>query len=292
MLFQKPAYVVLISCVSNVLILSGTIIIKYLNLGSSNSVIYLAYCNSIIPLIVLILFSIYAFNTFLKKVKPNLYLYDKTIVKSIFALGSQFFIIQIAGLVLFSTDTLLVAKFFSSEQVTIFNIVLKLFSIFTIVWSIVIAPYWVAFNEAYVKEDFKWINKTIKLLINLWVLSLGLVIGLLFFIKDIYLLWLKEDVNIPMTLSVIVAAYVLISNYSNIFAYLINGIGKIRLQLYTSVISACLNIPLAIYLVKYKDMGVEGVVVATSVAVLIGAVLSTIQCYKIINRSASGIWNK
>ena len=66
------------------------------------------------------------------------------------------------------------------------------------------------------------------------------------------------------------------------FAYFVNAINKLQLQLYTSVVAALINIPLSIYLVKSLELGLEGVVLATVISLSIFAVLAPIQVFKII----------
>ena len=68
--------------------------------------------------------------------------------------------------------------------------------------------------------------------------------------------------------------------------------GKIRLQLYISIITAVINIPLSVYLAKYLNMGITGVMTATCICVFFGSVLGPLQYSKIINKKANGVWGK
>ena len=76
------------------------------------------------------------------------------------------------------------------------------------------------------------------------------------------------------------------------YNFFINGIGKIRLHMYSFGIGAILNIPLSIVLVKYMALGVEGVIIASIICVLPNLLLFPMQYFKLINKKASGIWNK
>jgi Na+-driven multidrug efflux pump len=79
-------------------------------------------------------------------------------------------------------------------------------------------------------------------------------------------------------------------NWISLLCYLLNGIGKIRIQLYIYIFSIFVNIPLAIFLGKF--FGVAGVTLSNVIIfVIMGAVL-WIQSIKVLNKSAIGVWNK
>ena len=67
-----------------------------------------------------------------------------------------------------------------------------------------------------------------------------------------------------------------------IFAYLVNGIGAIGLQLVTATVAMCLNIPLALLFTRYFGMGVEGVVWATCASLSLFAVCGPLQVRAIL----------
>lgn len=74
------------------------------------------------------------------------------------------------------------------------------------------------------------------------------------------------------------------------FAYFVNGMGKIRLQLYCSVISGGIFIPLAILLGQL--WGLVGIIGSMCFSLLVSAVLMPIQLKLLLAKSATGIWNK
>ena len=64
----------------------------------------------------------------------------------------------------------------------------------------------------------------------------------------------------------------------------VNGVGKIKLQLYTALIAMIINIPLAIYFVKWLDLGLSGVVLANVVSLSLSAIALPIQVNQIIRK--------
>lgn len=158
------------------------------------------------------------------------------------------------------------------------------------IFSIIITPLWSAYTEAYAKNDIKWIRNTIKKVINIWALLLLFVILMLVFSSRVYELWVGKSIQIPFLLSLVLAFYVIINAWCGIFSQFLNGIGKIKLQLYSGLFGALIHIPLAIFL--GNQIGISGVVLSTCLLGLISALWSPIQYYKIITGNAKGIWNK
>ena len=247
---------------------------------------------SALPVLILVGLNIFAFNTTFKDFKPKFSLWKKEYLKEITGLGFKFFVVQIAAMVLFSTDNFIISKLFSPEEVVPYNIAFKYFSIVTMVYSILLTPYWSSFTEAYTKNDFKWIKKSVNNIQKIWlIVPFGLIIMLL--VSDwFYLLWVGDKVLVPLQLSMAMALFVLLVTFNMIYVNFINGVGKIKLQLITSLISMTINIPLSIYLGKFLGWGTTGVILATCFSLGYSVVLRPIQYYKLINNTAKGIWNK
>ena len=247
---------------------------------------------SALPVLILVVFNLFAFNTTFKDFKPIFSLWKKEYLKEITGLGFKFFVVQIAAMVLFSTDNFIISKLFGPEEVVPYNIAFKYFSIITMVYSILLTPYWSSFTEAYTKNDFVWIKTSVNNIQKIWLfVPVGLIIMLL--ISDwFYLLWVGEKVQVPFKLSMAMAFFVLLLTFNMIYVNFINGVGKIKLQLITSLISMIINIPLSIYFGKYLGWGSTGVILATCFCLGYSLILRPLQYFKIINNNAVGIWNK
>ena len=107
------------------------------------------------PVIVYLL--AYPFTFYIKypNLRPTIYLVKIKYAKDLLGLGLQFFIIQIGCLILFATANVMISQMFGPDQVTIYNLSYKYFSVLTMAFSIVISPLWSAITEAYVRKDFK-----------------------------------------------------------------------------------------------------------------------------------------
>ena len=226
----------------------------------------------------------------LKDIKPSIRCVKFVYLRELMSLGMQFFIIQIACLVLFMTSNLIISRMFGPELVTPYNIAYKYFSLISTGFTIVITPIWSAVTDAYVCKDYSWIRHTMNKLLLLWALSVTLSVVMVIVSNCFYKFWVGNEVAIPYSLSVLCAAYVCILNWNNIFNYFLNGVGKIRLQLYATLLVSIVFLPLAF--IMGKNMGVNGVILALCICMLCNSVWAPIQYRKIINIKDSGIWSK
>jgi O-antigen/teichoic acid export membrane protein len=268
------------------------LIIWLLTKTNQSSLLLFGSIFSALPVLILMGLNFFAFRTTYKRFKPKYSLWKMEYLKEIAGLGFNFFIIQIAALVLFSTDNFIITKLFSPAEVVPYNIAFKYFSIITMAYTILITPYWSSFTEAYAKRDFDWIKKSVITIQKVWFLIPIALIGMVFLADWFYEIWVGDNVKVPMQLTISMALFVAMLTFNMIYVYFINGVGKIRLQLMTSLISMIINIPISIYFAKYLDWGTTGVILATCFCLLYTMALWPIQYHKLINGKALGIWNK
>ena len=271
---------------------SSLIIIWLLTKTTQGSLLVFAILFSSIPVLILLGLNYFGFSNKYKFLKPSIYLWKKSYLKDIMGVGINFFIIQIAGVILYSTDNFIISKLFSPKQVVPYNIAFKYFSILTMAFIIVVTPYWSSFTEAIVKKEFIWIKTSIKNIMKIWLL-IPILLAVMLLVSDwFYYIWVGNKVTISMGLSLSMALFVLLFTFNAAFVFFINGTGKIKLQLYLSLFSAALNIPLSIYLAENLGFGIKGVILASVLCYLPAIILMPIQYYKIVNNKAFGIWNK
>jgi O-antigen/teichoic acid export membrane protein len=286
---QRPAVNGFISAVISIFSVLFLLIIYK---TASADIVLLGTGLSIIPVVILLIATLILFVKFYKTLVPGFKYIQMKYSRGLAKLGLKFFIIQIAGLIVFSTDNMIIVQIFGPSEVTTYNIAYKLFYFVPIFFSIILTPLWSAYTEAYVTNDFQWIRNSTSKIIKIWAaLSLGVVL-FVFASSAIYKIWVGGNVKIPFYLSAVMGLFVILSNWNNIFTYFLNGVGKIQLQIYSSIFIAVINIPLSIYFAKNLGMGITGVMAATCVCIAIGSAWAPLQYYKIINKKDSGIWSK
>jgi O-antigen/teichoic acid export membrane protein len=286
---QRPALSSSFDTLGNLLSL---LIIFLLTRITAGSVLYLGITLNVAPLLIFLFASFYFFNNDYKEYKPSLKSVDFKYFKELAGLGIQFFIINIAVLVVFSSSNIIITQILGPEEVTSYNIAYKYFGLVTMLFGIIINPLWSAFTEAYVKEDFSWIRNTMKKLVQFWYLIIVGIIIMILFANTFYQLWVGKMVKVSFMLSSIMGVFIILSTWCNTWAYFINGSGKIRLSLYIAIFQAIINIPISIYFGKTLHLGSAGVVLGTCTSLIISAILAPIQYKKIVTKSDTGIWSK
>jgi len=96
-------------------------------------------------------------------------------------------------------------------------------------------------------------------------------------VQPIIALWVGDGVKVSMPLVMSMAAFTVISLWNSVFASLVNGVGKLKLQMVTATVGMLANIPLSLLLVKYYGMGMDGIVWATFLSLLPFAILAPVQ---------------
>ena len=265
-------------------------IIFILTKTTSGSLIYLGMALGITPVLVLTSSSLWFYNHEYKQYAPSFKYIKFSYARNLMSLGIKFFIIQIAAIIFYETSNLIIAQLFGPAQVTSYNIAYKYFGIIPMVMSIITSPFWSAFTEAWVNKDIQWIKTTMKRLRLLCLLLSALAVLMLLLSDFVYTMWVGNQIIIPLSVSISIASYVILNAWNAIHSQFLNGVGKIKMQLYFALGGSLINIPLAIFL--GKNLGIYGVVLSTTIISIVVAVVSPIQYNKIINNRADGIWAK
>lgn len=101
--------------VNNLLVVSGqtlTLIgIYMLNILNIHSLMLVALCYTAAPLIVFLIAYPITFGHYYPKLKPNIQYFNKFAIANLFNIGMKFFILQVAGVILFASSNALISYF-------------------------------------------------------------------------------------------------------------------------------------------------------------------------------------
>ena len=268
------------------------IFIFFLVRNTDSSLLYLSLIYSIIPVVVLCLFSFYFFRYDYKDYAPSIHYVDFKYGKDIFSLGFKFFILQLSVIILFISDNIIISQIFGPSEVTPYQIAHRYFSVFLILFTIIISPMWSAYTEAFSRNDYKWISSIIRKQERLWYILLFGVLLMFLASEYIYVLWIGDTIIINTLLSALWAIFILLQTQNMIYTHFLNGVGKIKIQIITALIASIINIPLSVLFALYFNLGVSGVILATNVCILFYLIVRKIQYKRIISNTAQGIWNE
>ena len=287
--YQMPAFQSLFTFVGQFVALIALVIQVYV--FDVTSVLQIGAVNSIIPPLVLFLGSIGLFRTKLKDIAPSFKLFEFKSVGSILSLGLKFFVLQMITIVLFQANSIIIARVVSPEAVVEYNLAFKYVSLLTMIFTIVITPVWSATTDAYVRKDFEWINKTLSFSRKVCIASVFIGVLMVLASKFVYGMWLgRGSIDINYSTTGLILLYISFEMLYKVYGTIINGTGKVFAQMILTGIIAIIYIPLAIFLGNL--CGLSGVLIANTIVFALNYVWSKLQCNKLINQTATGIWNK
>lgn len=285
---QLPAISNLLICMSQTLALVGTWMIY---ISGSHSLLLIALANTVSPLLVYLAAIPYTFLYKYPQLCPSPRHISFQEAKDVINIGVKFFILQISGVVLFMTSNILIANFFSPTMVTPYQIAYRYYSLMLVVFTVICMPYWNATTDAYERRDFEWIKRATHRL-NLFTWGIFISMFIMVLLSDIiFSIWIGDEVQIDIKLSITMAIYVFTLIYSMRYSYFINGIGKLRLQLIFTISAAIIFVPLVCLVVKYTNSIICFVIVMCLVNIP-GLIINKIQFYKLIKGKATGIWTQ
>lgn len=286
---QKPALNSLLDVLSSLISL---VLVWILLITTKGSLLLLGIAVGFSTAIVPLVGSLWLFSGKYKDVRPSIRYVKTDYAYDLIRLGLKFFLLQIAAVILFSTSNIIITQLYSPADVVPYNIAYKYFNIVSMVYSIVLFPFWSAYTEAYVRNDIDWIHKTVVILKKAWYLMVLAVILMTAFADVLYRLWVGPTITVPLVVSATMGVYILMGSWANIYVNFINGTGKVQLQIISALTVSILNIPLAVLFAKYFGLGIAGVILAPCVCLLPWCFVWPVQVKRILTNKATGIWAK
>lgn len=265
--------------------LSSLICIFFLVKFTEGSLLNLALGLCIAPAIILLYFNFYLFFRSYRELAPSLNFVDFSVLKDLMSLGAKFFIIQIAGVVQFESANFIIIHYYGATDVAVYNIVFKYFSILIVLMGILLAPFWSAVTDAYVKSDYDWIissekkYKKIAIMLSL----VGLI--MLIFSDFLYGLWLGEKaVEIPFSTSFFMYIFVLVTIFGSVYCMILNGISALSIQYKASLVSPVIFIALSLVFIKYFELGLNSLILASIISNFNAYILAPVQYASIFKK--------
>lgn len=272
---HKPHWIFIVNLISNTFIY--LVLFIYRPLLSKIGELYLVSGVFLgIPILVYLVVSFF----FLSKLNliPTLADYSKVHLKEILNLSSQFFVIQMAVVIVNTSDVFIINTLFSPEVTANFSIINKYASIILILTTTFFTPLWALYTKAHIERRYPWIRKII--IRQRWATLIVVLAStvLILLSKTFFKLWIGENFTVSYTTLITLFSVGVVHYWSNIHAIYLNGIGELKLQTRTALISIIVNIPLSICL--GKNYGVTGVLIATVLSLSIFGILGAVEVNK------------
>lgn len=286
---QRNALTSIAPIVANVLFI-GSITLFLPKHNASLLLTSIAYAVSLLGAVLAI--TIFFFKEY-SYLSPKLVFFKKDKIRSILSLGLKFFIIQITCVVIFSTDNVVITQLFGPKAVTAYSIPFMIFNNIGMLINLMMMPFYSSYTEAYSKNNLEWIRAKIVLLCKLMIPFVLGVLVVVFIFPYLLKIWIKDPIDIPKSLPLLMGLYTVITVWNNIFGYLMGAIGKINLGMYVTIITGVINIPLSIYLGRNCGLGLNGVIISNIICLGFNSIICPIQVYYFIfSKKQTPRWDK
>jgi O-antigen/teichoic acid export membrane protein len=199
--------------------------------------------------------------------RPRIAHLDRSAARRMMQMGTEFFILQIAGLVVFNSDNLVIAHYLGPAEVAPYSVAWRLVGYAAMVQSLLIPALWPAFSEAFERGDMAWVRQTFRR--TMWI-TMGTAFGfsVLFALAGRWIIrvWATNAAVPSQTLMLMMCVWVIISTLMNNTAVVLFAKGETRLQAWLGLFAAALNLALSILAVQH--IGSVGVILGTILSYL------------------------
>lgn len=285
--YQMTAAASAIDTVAQILSLALICVLTKTAFPSLNN-LALVFCGA--PLLVYAIYSVIMYRGKFKQVAPSFSFVDFKYAKYLFSLGGQFFLIQIICIILYQSVNFVVSHYCGPEQVTVYNISYKYLYCAVMIFNIIMAPLWSAYNDAYTKKDYNWMKSIYGKLIKI---NSFVVVGIVMMIVAspvVYKIWIGDSVFVPFFVSVLMGLYMVCLTISTMHASILNGMGIIKVQIIQAAFQGALFVGSIVIIGRGLDL--ISILIIMLLTAIIPAVILPIQVKLLLNNRAKGIWKK
>ncbi len=204
-------------------------------------------------------------NQFLRKRKylfPRIKFIKGSMIQYLYKDGVVFFVLQLATLILASSDRLIIANQLGIEEVAVFSVGFRLMKIFTSPMDAFINPLLPAFNDAIAEGDYNWVKIIFyKVLKTISILSILFAIGVVAIGNPILAVWVGDTVILPYAFLMAIGFYIFYSNWNSAISYIMLTPLFIRKFIKFYIVAVVVSLVLKFYLCS--QFGLSGVLIGT-----------------------------
>lgn len=246
-------------------LVSSLAVLVFLYVGKTGEAVSdlhrLAFFHVLATFVPLVVTSFFVFVRLLPGSWPSLRLVSVRAFRSVVGLGLGFFIIQISLLVIGSTDQLLVANVFGSDQVVEYQVYLRIYGLFGMAFQLLAQPVWSAVSVKYSEGGLHWIRRIHRLLLLGAALCSLAALATLPILQTLFDLWLGRDsIIVSLRSAIFFVALAAVEMFIYASTAIANGISRLRLQLYLSLLGALVKFPLFFLLSTLTDSWIAVVI--------------------------------
>lgn len=278
--YQKSWYASLAQVATIALQIVGVLLL--LAICINPSLIIFAIINGIGTVVgnLVICFGLYSFIS--KSTPSNLKIEYNTFYKhDILNVGIQFFVLQLCGLILYATDSVIINRIIDSASVAKYSVITQVYNTGDALFSLLLISLWSAVTYVAEKKNYEWIRNEVRSLLKMWLLYVLGVIVVTFLFNWVVKIWLGDKAFVyEPSLLLVFALFAILNMFGAIYVNVANGLGIIKLQIVCSIIGSIINIPLSIFLADSCELGLTGIKFATIICCFGSMFLVPIQIHR------------
>ena len=263
---QKTALNNCLFLLGNIVLLLWVLFARFDNVNDRIIAIsFIQVCSINLPLLVC---SVALFRGRFRNISPSLSGFHRDAVHVVVGLGVEFFIIQVALLVVNSTNEYLIAYLYDSADVVSYQIYYKWFFAIITVFSLVVQPVWSAMTVAWYERRVAWIARAYRRFNLIALLGAAGAFLLSFAFPFLVDIWIGSgSVTVTIETGCVFAVWVTVVLFTNSATCISNATSHLRVQLVLTVLAAIGKIPLCLVLCE-AGFGWESVVFANGLVLV------------------------
>jgi O-antigen/teichoic acid export membrane protein len=178
-------------------------------------------------------------------------------LKNIARTGLSFLIIQICALMAYNLDVIIISHFLTASAVAEYSVTMRLFSIPSLLLGLMLTGMWPAFSDALASKDYSWIRRSFWKSLK-WSLLLAVVVSAILaaLAEWIVSVWTKGVIVPGFDLIVAMALWAILTAFGGNISTLLNGLGRMRFQVWMTLLFSFINVSISVVLVQY--VGIAG----------------------------------
>lgn len=270
------------------------------NLGSLGSLLIVVRSKGGLPLLVTalsgsrlvicLLNAVYLFGFRHKEIRPRLAMCSSEYARRLLRLGWKNLVQQLAGIGMFQSQPMIIARALGPQDVGVFNVSLRVLTLPLMVVGFFSFPLVAAYGEARARNDWPWIWKTLRRSV-LSAVAMALVLGLPLCVVagPLIEVWLGKAMAPPLALVLYLSLYSLINAVLTPIAAFFTGIEWVGSQAVLAIINASVTVLLGMALIE--RMHLPGMGAAMAIGMFVNGVgqywlVWTLYARKRIRRTA------
>lgn len=218
------------------------------------------------------------------ELRPSPSAFSRESASRLFHTGMMFFLLQLAMSIGMQTDNIVIAQILGAKSVAAYAVPARLFSMVNAFLIMLSGAMWPAYADAVAHSDGPWIRRSFRrVAVGGTALTIIAAVFLAIFGNQILAVWVGPQIHASAALLAVFGLQCILYAYLQPMNFLLNGVGRLQVQVICALVMAMLNLALSILFVIHY--GIIGAVLGTVISVLVAqAVPLTILTRNILRK--------